>query len=298
MNFEVVFLGTSAAVPSATRAHAAIAIKYFNEIILFDCGEGTQRQLISSKTSYMKINHIFITHYHGDHFLGLPGLLQTMSLSDRTEPLTIYGPRGINDVLDAVIRICRTELSFEIIPREIKAGPVHVTDKFRIDAVKVDHSALTYGLVFEEVKKREFLREIAISLGVKPGPDFSRLHRGEEITVDGKTIRPDNVLGGEKKCKKVVYTSDTRPCQNIIDASKDAVLIHDSTYDGSMKDQAAEATHSTSIEAAEVAARGGAKKLFLIHISPRYSSTVELLKEAKTVFAATSVARDFQVYKP
>ncbi|MFV2041599.1 MAG: ribonuclease Z, partial [Candidatus Hydrothermarchaeales archaeon] len=202
------------------------------------------------------------------------------------------------DVLDAVIRICRTELSFEIIPREIKAGPVHVTDKFRIDAVKVDHSTLTYGLVFEEVKKREFLREIAISLGVKPGPDFSRLHRGEEITVDGKTIRPDNVLGGKKKCKKVVYTSDTRPCQNIIDASKDAVLIHDSTYDGSMKDQAAEATHSTSIEAAEVAARGGAKKLFLTHISPRYSSTVEMLKEAKTVFAATSVARDFQVYKP
>lgn len=298
MNFEVIFLGTSAAVPSSTRGHASIALKYFNEIILFDCGEGTQRQLIRSGTSYMKINKIFITHYHGDHFLGLPGLLQTMSISDRTEPLTLYGPKGIADVLEAIIRICRSDISFDIIPREIQNGPVHKSDMYRIDGVKVDHSALTYGLVFEEVKGREFIREKALALGLAPGPNFSRLQRGEEVTVNGKKVMPDDVLGDKKACKKLVYTSDTRPCQDIVVVSKDAILIHDSTYDDALRDQAVEATHSTSVEAAEVAREAGAKKLFLTHISPRYGDTALLIDQAKKVFKETVVAKDFLKVKP
>jgi ribonuclease Z len=298
MNFEVIFLGTSAAVPSPTRGHSSIALKYFNEVILFDCGEGTQRQLIRSGTSYMKINKIFISHYHGDHFLGLPGLIQTMSLANRIEPLTVYGPRGIEDVLGGIISICRSEISFDIIPREILSGPVYGGDMFRIDGVKVDHSALTYGLVFEEVKGREFIREKALDLGLSPGPNFSKLQRGEKVKVDGKTIKPDDVLGDKKACKKLVYTSDTRPCKAIVKASKNAILIHDSTYDDTLRDQAVEATHSTCVEAAEVASKAGAKKLFLTHISPRYGDPTVLFDQAKGVFIDTTVAKDFLKFKP
>ncbi len=270
-----------------------MALRYFNETLLFDCGEGTQRQLIRSGTSYMKINNIFITHYHGDHFLGLPGLLQTMTLSERSEPLHLYGPRGIKEITDAILEICRSGLSFDVIPKEIKTGPLLSTDIYRVDAVQVDHSARTYGLVFEEVKGREFQLERALALGLKPGPIFSRLKRGEEVEVEGRVIRPDQVLGPAKKCKKVVYTSDTRPCQSIIKASKDAFLIHDSTYDDSLREQAVEATHSTCVEAAEVAKKGGAKRLYLTHLSPRYKDPSILLEQARKVFSDTEVARDF-----
>ena len=298
MNFEVLFLGTSAAVPSPSRSHASIAVKYFNEIMLFDCGEGTQRQLIRSGTSYMKINKIFITHFHGDHFLGLPGLFQTMALAERTEPLELFGPNGIEEMLETVLKMCRTQLTYEVIPRRITSGKMDETELYRVSAVKVDHSALTFGLVFEEVKGREFLLEKAVSLGLKPGPIFSKLKKGEEVKVNGRTITPDEVLGEKKQCKRIVYSSDTRPCKEVMDASKDAVLIHDSTFDDALKDQAKEATHSTCVEAAEVALEGGAKSLFLTHISPRYKDSSLLLSQAKTVFNETSVAKDFLVFKP
>jgi ribonuclease Z len=298
MNFEVTFLGTSAAVPSPSRSHASIALKYFNEILLFDCGEGTQRQLIRSGTSYMKIRKIFITHYHGDHFLGLPGLFQTMALSERTEPLHIYGPNGVEDILDTVLKICRTDLTFDVIPETIKGGEVVKTDIYKVEAVKVDHSTLSFGLVFEEVRGREFQLKKALKLGLKPGPIFSKLKRGEEVKVNGRTIMPEDVLGEKKPCKRLVYSSDTRPTQSITKTSKGAYLIHDSTYDDTLRDQAKEATHSTCLEAAEVAKKGGAKKLFLTHISPRYKDTSILLDQAKAVFKATEVAKDFQRFRP
>ncbi len=298
MNLELLFLGTSAAVPSTARGHAAVALRYFNEILLFDCGEGTQRQLIRSGTSYMRINRIFISHYHGDHFLGLPGLLQTMSLAERNEPLYIYGPRGVNDIMDLVLRISRNQLSFDVHPVEVTDATAFECDMYSVRAVKVDHSALTYGFVFEEKKGREFLLDRALALGLKPGPIFSRLKSGEKVTVNGRVIHPDDVLGEKKPCKKIVYTSDTRPCKAIIDVSKDAVLIHDSTYDHELKDQAVEATHSTCVEAAEVAAAAGAKKLFLTHISPRYREPEILQEQAAAVFKKVAVARDLLRYKP
>jgi ribonuclease Z len=298
MNFEVIFLGTSAAVPSSSRNHASIALKYFNEILLFDCGEGTQRQLIRSGTSYMKIDMIFISHFHGDHFLGLPGLFQTMALAERSEPLSIYGPRGIEELLETMIKICRTDLSYEIIPREMKNGVVFESDLYTVKAVRVDHSALTFGTVFEEMRGREFVLEKALELGLKPGPNFSKLKKGEEIKFNGRTITPDDVLGDEKPCKKLVYSSDTRPCKNIKDVSKDSFLIHDSTYDDSLSDQAKEATHSTCVEAARIAKEAGARNLFLTHISPRYKDVSILLDQAKAEFKDTEVARDFLRFKP
>ena len=298
MNFELLFLGTSAAVPSASRGHASLALKYFNEVLLFDCGEGTQRQLIRSGTSYMKIKKIFVTHYHGDHFLGIPGLLQTMSLGERTEPLHIYGPQGIEDVVEMIINICRSDISFDVIPIEIKQGAVFECDIYRVRAVKVDHSALTFGLIFEEVKGREFVRKKALALGLKPGPAYSKLKRGENVEVEGRVITPDDVLGEQKTCKRIVYTSDTRPCEEIVDECLDAVLIHDSTLDHELVEQAVEATHSTCVEAAEVARKGKAKKLFLNNISPRYKDPEILLKQAREVFPETEVATDFLKYKP
>jgi ribonuclease Z len=298
MNFEIVFLGTSAAVPSASRGHASIAIRYFNEILLFDCGEGTQRQLIRSGNSYMKINRIFITHYHGDHFLGIPGLLQTMSLSERTEPVYVYGPNGIEDILSTIIDICQSDLNFEVIPKEISSGPIYESEVYTINAIRVDHSALTFGLVFEEIKGREFILDKALALGLKPGPIFSKLKRGAEVEVAERIIKPDDVLGEEKPTKKLVYTSDTRPSKNITNVCEGAYLIHDATYDDTLKEQAKEATHSTCVEAAEVAKEGGAKKLFLTHISPRYKDSNILLNQAKTVFKETVVAKDFLKFKP
>jgi ribonuclease Z len=298
MNFELIFLGTSAAVPSSYRGHASIALRYFNETLLFDCGEGTQRQLIRSGTSYMKINRIFITHYHGDHFLGLPGLFQTMSLAERTEPLHIYGPKGVEEVLENLLVLCRNELSYEIVPKRINSGAICETDIYSVEAVNVEHSALTFGLVFEEKKGREFILEKALELGLKPGPVFSRLKSGEEVVVNGETISPDDVLGEKKPCKRIVYSSDTRPCENIVNISKDAILIHDSTFDDTLRDQAYETTHSTCGEAAEVAKKGGAKKLILTHISPRYNDPSLLLSQAKPIFKETMVAKDLLRFKP
>jgi ribonuclease Z len=298
MNFEVIFLGTSAAVPSPARGHSSIALKYFNEVLLFDCGEGTQRQLIRSGTSYMKISKIFISHFHGDHFLGLPGLFQTMTLAGRTDPLYLYGPNGVESILELLKKICRTEITFEIIPQRIEEGTLCENDIYRVRAFKVDHSALTFGLVFEEVKGREFILQKALDLKLKPGPIFSRLKRGEEVEFNGRIIKPEEVLGDQKPIKKLVYTSDTRPCEAIVKETKDAILVHDSTFDDELRDQAVEATHSTAVEAAGDAKMGGAKTLFLSHISPRYNDTSQLLSQAKKVFKNTVIATDLMRFKP
>jgi len=298
MNFELIFLGTSAAVPSSYRGHASIALRYFNETLLFDCGEGTQRQLIRSGTSYMRINRIFITHYHGDHFLGLPGLFQTMSLGERVEPLYLYGPPGIEDVLSHLLSLCRTELSYEVVPKRLREGVVHEESIYRIEAVKVEHSAPTYGLVFEEKRGRTFLLDKALALGLKPGPIFSRLKAGEEVVVNGRRITPDDVLGEPKPCRRVVYSSDTRPCKAVVEAARGALLIHDSTYDDELRAQAAETTHSTCVEAAEVARKAGAKQLVLTHISPRYRSVSLLLSQSRPIFRETLVAKDLMRINP
>jgi ribonuclease Z len=289
---EIVFLGTTAAVPSAKRGHSSIALKYHNEIILWDCGEGTQRQLIRSKTSYMRISKIFITHYHGDHFLGLPGLVQTLSFTDRQEPLDIYGPKGIGDLIKSVLALGEYELRFKVFAHEIYDGYVVEEGGYAIKCVEVEHSLPTYGLIFEEKKGREFLPEKAKALGLKPGPAYSKLQRGEEVKLGDRVIRPDDVLGEKKKGIKVVYSSDTRPCKKILENCRDAVLIHDGTFDDDMRENALETHHSTCVEAAEVAKRGGALSLYLTHISPRYKRDEVLKKQAAKVFQNSVVARD------
>lgn len=289
---EIIFLGTTAAVPSAKRGHSAIALKYHNEVILWDCGEGTQRQLIRSRTSYMKIKNIFITHFHGDHFLGLPGLIQTLSFSDRSKPLNIYGPKGIKELIEMILGLGEYELGFRVIPGEISDAYEVKEEKYTIRCVEVDHNIPTYGLIFEEEKGREFLIDKALKLGLKPGPAYSKLQRGEKVRIGNKEILPEDVLGERKKGLKVVYSSDTRPCENVRNNCEGATLIHDGTFDESLKENAIETKHSTSVEASVIAREGGAKSLFLTHISPRYKNDDVLYEQAKKAFKNVIIAKD------
>jgi ribonuclease Z len=289
---EIVFLGTTAAVPTSVRGHVAIALKYHNEIILWDCGEGIQRQLIRSKTNYMKIKKIFVTHFHGDHFLGLPGLIQTMSFADRSEPLHVYGPKGIEELMKGILNLGEYAVGFDIFAHEISDGMVVDDEKYAVTCLAVKHSIPTYGLLFEEKKGREFLLERAKALGIPKGRLYSKLQRGEEVEFNGKKIHPDEVLGEQKKGFRVIYSSDTRPTKSIGDNCKDAVLIHDGTFDKSLAEHAEKTDHSTVVEAAELAKRGGAKALYLIHISPRYKDEKLLLEQAEKIFENTTVARD------
>jgi ribonuclease Z len=295
---EIVFLGTTAAVPSSERGHLSIALRYLDEVLLWDCGEGTQRQLIQSGISYMRVSKIFITHFHGDHFLGLPGLLQTMSFADRTNDLSIYGPRGIKELMKNILDLGEYELSFSLRIKEFTHNFDLREKKYVVKALPVEHSIPTFGLLFEERKGREFLPEKALALGLKPGPAYSKLQRGEKVRLGDRWITPDDVLGERKKGYKILYSSDTRPCASVVNNCNNAVLIHDATFDESLAANAMETKHSTTLEAAQVAAKGKAKELYLIHISPRYRDEEFLLAQAKKVFENTVVARDLMRITP
>ena len=293
---EIIFLGTSSAVHSKDRNHPSIAIKAFGEIFLFDCGEATQRQLLYTNVSPMKISKIFITHYHGDHILGLPGLLQSMSLNGRETKLTIYGPKGLNKIKDAIYSLgyCAIEYPVEFV--EIDSGIIIENETYFIEAQSVKHNVPALAYSIEEKKKPRFLREKAIELGVPVGPAFGKLHNGEEVEIDGKIIKPEQVLGEPRKGTKVTYSGDTRPCEEMIMLARDStLLIHESTFIQKQKLNAEEYGHSTSVDAAYIAKDSNSKELILTHISTRYGDDYAdiMLKEAQEIFENTKLAKDF-----
>lgn len=293
---EIIFLGTSSAVHSKDRNHPSIAIKAFGEIFLFDCGEATQRQLLYTNVSPMKISKIFITHYHGDHILGLPGLLQSMSLNGRETKLTIYGPKGLNKIKDAIYSLgyCAIEYPVEFV--EIDSGIIIENGTYFIEAQRVKHNVPALAYSIEEKKKPRFLREKAIELGVPVGPAFGKLHNGEEVEIDGKIIKPEQVLGEPRKGTKVTYSGDTRPCEEMIMLARDStLLIHESTFIQKQKLNAEEYGHSTSVDAAYIAKDSNSKELILTHISTRYGDDYAdiMLKEAQEIFENTKLAKDF-----
>ena len=291
---EIIFLGTSSAVHSYNRNHPAIILKAFGETFLFDCGEATQRQLIFAKVSPMKISKIFLSHYHGDHILGLPGLIQSMNFRGREKKLTIYGPKGLYDLRDALFNLGYSKIEFPIEFIEIDSETVESTDEYLIKSQHVNHNVPSLAYSIEELKKPRFLREKAIELGVPIGPDFGRLHNGEEIEVDGKIIKPEQVLGPPRKGNKIVYSGDTTPCKEMVEFAKDStILIHESTYMSEDADKAEENFHSTSADAAEIAKASNSKELILTHFSTRYKKTDEMLKQAQDVFENTKLANDF-----
>ena len=292
---EIIFLGTSSAVHSKERNHPSIALKAFGDVMLFDCGEGTQRQILFTKVSPMKISKIFITHYHGDHILGLPGLLQSMSLHGRESKLTVYGPHGLNGVKNAIYSLGYCAIDFPVEFVEIDSGIVEETDEYVITAQRVRHNVPTLAYSIEEKKKPRFLREKAIELGVPVGPDFGRLHNGEEVEVNGKIIKPEQVLGEPRKGIKITYSGDTRPCEEIISLAQDStILIHESTFINKDNTNAEEHAHSTSIDAAYTAKYSNSKELIRTHISTRYGEEYAniMLEEAREIFENTRIAKD------
>ncbi len=282
------FAGTAGSVPSARRGLPALLVRRGSERILIDCGEGTQRQLLRS-VGLSDLTDVFITHLHVDHWLGLPGLLQTFNLRDRERPLTVHGPTGLAELMRSMRRVYG-RLSFELTVVELEAGEAVRRDTLEIGAVNVRHRVLAYGYVLaEDDRPGHFDAELAKSLGVAPGPDFGRLQRGE--TVAG--VHPEQVLGPPRRGRKVAISGDTAPCETLAIAAHGAdLLVHEATFGADERERARLTGHSTAAQAAAIAADAQVKLLALTHVSARYAGA-ELREEAREVFAATELPRDF-----
>ncbi len=291
---RVTFLGTGGTLPTPNRNPSAILINREGELLLFDCGEGAQQQMMRAKTG-MKINSIFITHFHADHFLGIPGLIQTMSFNGRTEPLDIYGPAWTKQLVNLLIDLGYYNMGFSINAHELADGDVIDKGDYFIKAVSTDHGIPSLGYVLEEKRRAgRFNREKAIELGIPVGPLFSKLQKGEAVIIKGRTILPSQVVGKPRPGRKLVYSGDTRPCKSIEKESAGAdLLIHDGTLSEELKSWALETKHSTSREAALLARRAKVKQLILTHISSRYSESTEpLLQDAKSGFENVKIAEE------
>lgn len=295
-DLNVIFLGTGGSIPTPKRGLSAIAIRRKTELLLFDCGEGTQRQMIQAGVGFHRKTKIFITHMHGDHVLGLPGLLQTMSLLDRTKKLEIYGPQGIKAFVEAISQTVRFSLTFPVQVSEIDAGLVCEEKEYEVYATQSDHMdhSLAYALT-EKPRPGRFNIEKARSLGVPEGPLWSKLQGGSSVKLpDCRIVKPEMVLGPPRPGRKIVYTGDTRCSKNLVKLAENAdLLIHEATFDDELMERAREDGHSTPSMAAETAKEAGAKWLVLTHISARYKDAGLLLEQARKVFSNTDVAQDF-----
>jgi len=263
---------------------------------MFDCGEGAQYKFLLNHFGVNKKMIILITHLHGDHIFGLPGLMTTMSFLGRTKPLIIIGPKGIKDFMECILNVIPHKMRYDVIIHEEESGIVFETDEYVIEAHLTVHSVVNYMYVLKEkMKPGKFNPEKAIQLGVPRGPLWKELQRGRPVILeDGRVVRPEDVLGPPRRGIKIVYTGDTGPCKEIIEVSKEAdVLIHEATYSHDLLEKAIEEGHSTTIIAAENAKNANVKLLILTHISARYDGLEEiLLNEAKSVFENTILAYD------
>jgi ribonuclease Z len=293
---KVIFLGTGGSIPTPRRGLSAIAVRRRNELLLFDCGEGTQRQMIQAGVGFHREAKIFVTHMHGDHVLGLPGLLQTMSLLGRKKKLEIYGPQGIEAFVEATNRTVRFSLTFPLEISEVEAGLVCEEKEYTVYAAQSKHldSSLAYALV-EKPRPGRFSTQKARKQGVPEGQLWGKIQQGLSVTLpNGKKVEPEMVLGPPRPGRKIVYSGDTGQSENIVKlAEKADLLIHEATFEDELAERAVEDGHSTPSMAAETAKKAGVKRLVLTHISARYKDTGLLLKQAKKIFVNTDVAEDF-----
>ena len=283
------FLGTAGALPSPQRNPPSILIRRGADTLLFDCGEGTQQQMMRARTGFT-VNAIFVTHWHADHFLGVFGLVETLAFMGRTDPLPIYGPPWVDEFVDIMQRISRHARGFSVTGHALEHGSVVPFDGYTVRAFATFHGTPALGYVLEEDERPgRFNRDRAVALGIPPGPLFGRLQRGEVIHIVHEgveiDIHPRDVMGEPRPGRKVVYTGDTRPIQrlpDIRDMVRDAdLLIHDATFDDEEADRARDVLHSTAGEAGEAAAALDARMLALVHISSRYTSTANHIRDAK-----------------
>jgi ribonuclease Z len=290
VDLSLFFLGTGGSVPSARRGLPAVLLSRGGERMLFDCGEGTQRQLLRS-VGLVDLDTVFITHFHADHWLGLPGMLKSFALRDRAAPLTVYGPPGLTELMDTMRIVYGRRLPYALSIVELDRWEEVEGDGYKVAAVPVNHgtrAAYGYALV-EDARAGEFDPATAERLGVRAGPDFGRLQRGE--TVAG--VRPEQVMGEAREGRKIVLSGDTAPCEGLALAAHRAdVLVHEATFAEEEADRARETSHSTARQAAELAREADVRMLAITHISSRYSGG-EIRDQARAVFPATEAPRDF-----
>ena len=294
---EIVFLGTSSMVPTKERNQSSVFLSYGNEGILIDCGEGTQRQLKMAGIPVSKITKILISHWHGDHVLGLPGLMQTMSGSEYHKKLDIYGPQETQKRFEAMFRafVFDKELNYEIF--EIGEGKFFENDEYARESYRLDHHIECLGFVFKEKDKLKIDMKKAAKAGLKEGPLIGKLQQGETVMVNGKNIRPEDA-GFVKKGLKIGLIADTLPCSNNFAIAKDAdLLVCEATYASKLEEKGEDYYHMTAKQAALVASQADAKKLVLTHFSARYKDVKELEEDARSVFSNTVCAYDLMKIK-
>ena len=296
MDLDLVFLGTSASAPTASRGASATLLRRGGDRLLIDCGEGTQRQLLRSDAGLVDLEHVLLTHLHADHVLGLPGMLKTFALRGRELPITVYGPRGTRSLLGA-LGIVIGRLTYQLVIDELAAGDGIGFDDYRVETFAVAHgrNALGYA-VREDGRPGRFDVAAADALGVPDGPARGALQRGESVSLDdGRVVRPEDVLGPPRRGRTVVLSGDTAPTASVVDAAAGAdVLVHEATFLVDERDRARETDHSTAEDAAGVARDAGVLLLALTHLSARYAGS-EVAEEAAKVFPATVVPRDFDL---
>ena len=303
----VTFLGTSSGVPTRSRNVSSVALRLPQraEVWLFDCGEGTQHQILRSDIKISQISRIFITHMHGDHIFGLMGLLASCGLAGNPNSIDIYGPSKLDEYLQACARYSYTHLSFPIKVRKHKAGIIYEDDEYIVKCDRLDHRIPAYGYRVEEKDRPgRFNVEKAKQLGIPSGPLYGKLKRGETITLpDGREIAGTDLTGPMQVGRKIAYCTDTVFCQGSVELARDAdLLIHESTFSHKDAQMAYDRKHSTSTMAAQVALAAEAKQLMLTHFSPRYAPgndivLDDLLQEARAIFPKTDMAYDFFNYE-
>ena len=291
---KLVFLGTSAAQPTVERGMTCICLVLDKEILMFDAGEGAQIAFQKAKLGWNKKMKILVTHLHGDHCVGILGLLQTMSLQNRTEPLEIFGPPGIEEFLATNLKILNFGLTFPVKIMRIKKGFVLEDPLYAIYACEAEHSIQAYSYLFSENDRPgKFYPEKAKELGVPEGNLWRELQNGNEITVNGRTVKPSDVMGEKRKGIKIGISGDTRPTKSLEEFFTGCDYItFDSTYSDKLRDKAIENYHSTAKEAAELAKKAKVSNLILTHFSARYEDADELVTEAKAVHGSVIAAKD------
>ncbi len=293
---RIVFFGTGGSWPSPERNVMSIGVQVDSDVLLFDCGEGTQRQMMHTNMSFMKIKRIFITHYHGDHFLGLAGLIQTMTLNNRKETLEIYGPERTIDILTRFLSIGYYSTSFKITLYELQGNETLDFGDYTVRTLRTNHPVPSLAYSLKEKDMPRIDRDKAKSVGLS-SKVLEKLRREGKIEYKGKSITIDEVSNGVRIGRKIVYSGDTAPMDEMVDFAKDAnVLIHEATVDSSLEQQANEYGHSSARQAAIIAKKANVDNLLLVHVSPRYKDAKIIENEAKKIFPNSKVMKDFDEF--
>jgi ribonuclease Z len=291
MMIKTILLGTAGSAPTNARKMPSMVVIYEGDILMFDCGEGTQFKMIEYGLNAVRIKAIFLSHAHGDHTIGIAGLVRTMALNSRKEPLTIFVPKGYEKIVESLISFDKAIISYPIIIKGINSGEVYSTKNYEISAFRLNHTIPTYGYVFKEKDTIKFKEALAHKLGLK-GTMFSEIKRKGFIKIGKKRVTLSQV-SWKQEGKKIVYATDTRPTNTTIEAAKNAdILVHEASYNDSEIDIAKKRKHSCAGEAALIAKKAHVKRLVLTHISARHRNDEELLRNAKAVFKETVVAKD------